>query len=117
MRRWSVVGNRLSVAFAFVAAVAGAGCGEDPPRAGLDRGFPGAEPRRSALTALPPVRFSELHYDNAGTDIGEAVEISGPAGADLTGWTVVLYNGAASAVYDTKLLSGALRAESLKPLV
>src|SRR5687768_14779651 len=41
--------------------------------------------------ALPAVRFSEIHYDNTGTDTGETIEISGPAGTDLTGWQVVLY--------------------------
>ena len=32
---------------------------------------------------VPPtvgVRFSEIHYDNAGTDAGEAIEVSAPAG-------------------------------------
>ena len=44
----------------------------------------------SALaSAQSTVRFSEIHYDNAGTDAGEAIEISGPAGADVTGWQVV----------------------------
>ncbi|MGH7673341.1 MAG: hypothetical protein ACREMC_10630, partial [Gemmatimonadales bacterium] len=56
--------------------------------------------RPSALQAdlsvtgdLPVVRISEIHYDNTGADAGEAIEISGPAGADLTGWRIVLYNG------------------------
>src|SRR5262245_32633860 len=60
--------------------------------------------------ALPPVRFSEIHYDNTGTDAGEAVEISGPAGTDLTGWSIVLYNGSGGASYDTKTLSGTIPA-------
>ena len=47
------------------------------------------------LAAPPPVRFSEIHYDNAGADVQEAIELSGPAGTDVTGWTVVLYNGQA----------------------
>ncbi len=56
------------------------------------------------------MRFSELHYDNAGTDVGEAIEIFGPAGTDLTGWTVVLYNGSSTsgAAYDTETLSGSI---------
>ncbi len=60
----------------------------------------------------PSVRFSEIHYDNASTDVGEAIEISGPAGTDLTGWTIVLYNGASTsrATYDTKTLSGTIPA-------
>lgn len=67
----------------------------------------------SAVTvnAAPPpsglsnVRFSEIHYDNDGTDINEAIEIEGPAGGDLTGWKVVLYNQTGGVVYDTKVLN------------
>lgn len=64
----------------------------------------------------PTVRFSELHYDNTSTDQGEAIEIEGPAGTDLSGWKIVLYNGnpapadqfntAPLAAYDTRILSG-----------
>jgi len=57
---------------------------------------------------LPAVRFSELHYDNFGTDIGEAIEIEGPAGTDVTGWSIVLYNGNGGASYDTKVLNGVI---------
>ena len=56
--------------------------------------------------AVAQVRISEIHYDNAGTDTGEAVEVSAPAGTDLTGWSVVLYNGNGGASYDTRALSG-----------
>lgn len=59
------------------------------------------------VTALPDIRFAELHYDNTGTDVGEAIEVSGPAGADATGWQVVLYNGNGGASYNTQTLSGA----------
>ncbi|HZJ66237.1 MAG TPA: DNA/RNA non-specific endonuclease [Kofleriaceae bacterium] len=58
----------------------------------------------------PDVRFAEVHYDNTGTDTGEAIEVSGPAGMDVTGWTVVLYNGNGGASYDTKTLTGAFPA-------
>ena len=60
----------------------------------------------------PPVRISEIHYDNTGTDAGEAVEISAPAGTNLSGWQIVLYNAAATtfSVYDTKTLSGVVAA-------
>ncbi|MBA3405122.1 MAG: DNA/RNA non-specific endonuclease [Gemmatimonadaceae bacterium] len=54
----------------------------------------------------PETRFSEIHYDNFGTDVNEAIEIEGPAGTVLTGWTVVLYNGNGGASYDTKPLLG-----------
>lgn len=56
----------------------------------------------------PSVFINELHYDNDGSDVGEAVEIAGPAGTDLTNWSVVLYNGSSSQlnVYNTVDLSG-----------
>jgi DNA/RNA endonuclease G (NUC1) len=60
--------------------------------------------------ATAQVRVSEIHYDNTGADTGEAIEVSGPAGTDVTGWTIVLYNGNGGASYDTKTLSGAIPA-------
>ena len=65
---------------------------------------------RALLVGPPSVRFSEIHYDNTGTDAGEAIELSGPAGTDLTGWQILLYNGSGGAVYDTKTLSGSIPA-------
>lgn len=61
-----------------------------------------------ASASLPSVRISEFHYDNAGTDVDEKVEISGPAGTSLDGWQLVLYNGTASsrAPYTTTSLAG-----------
>ena len=55
---------------------------------------------------LPPVRFSEIHYDPVGTDAGEAIEVEGPAGASLDNWHIVLYNGNGGVVYSTVDLSG-----------
>ncbi len=57
---------------------------------------------------LPAVRFSEIHYDNFGGDVGEAIEIEGPAGTDLSGWSILLYNGNGGVVYNTRLLTGAI---------
>ncbi|HEY5731862.1 MAG TPA: ExeM/NucH family extracellular endonuclease [Anaerolineales bacterium] len=54
------------------------------------------------------VFINEIHYDNASTDIGEAIEIAGPAGTDLTGWSIVLYNGSGGAVYNNTALSGVI---------
>lgn len=54
----------------------------------------------------PAVFVNEIHYDNVSDDVGEAVEIAAPAGTDLTGWTLVLYNGANGRVYDTHELAG-----------
>lgn len=61
-----------------------------------------------ATPPLPEVRFSEIHYDNTGADRGEAIEVEGPAGFDLTGWSVVLYNGNGGAAYDTKQFNGTI---------
>jgi predicted extracellular nuclease len=36
------------------------------------------------------------------------VEIAGPAGTDLTGWTIELYNGSGGARYDSDVLSGTI---------
>ncbi len=38
--------------------------------------------------------INELHYDNAGADVGEFVEVAGAAGYDLAGHRLVPYNGA-----------------------
>ena len=62
----------------------------------------------NVATAQTTVFFNEIHYDNDGTDTGEAIEISGPAGTDLTGWSIVLYNGSGGASYDTKSLNGVI---------
>ncbi len=40
--------------------------------------------------AQTSVFINEIHYDNTGTDAGESIEVAGPAGTDLTGWTIVL---------------------------
>ena len=64
----------------------------------------------SAFAAAQEVRFNEVHYDNVGTDTGEAIEIVGPAGFDVTGYSVVLYNGATGGFYSTRPLSGTLPA-------
>jgi DNA/RNA endonuclease G (NUC1) len=63
----------------------------------------------------PPIRFSELHYDNAGTDAGEGVEIEGPVGTSLAGWSVQLYDGSPTGsfprkVYSTTAITGTLTA-------
>lgn len=63
-----------------------------------------------AESAAPDPFISEIHYDNAGTDVGEAIEIEAPVGFDLSGWQIVLYNGANGAAYNTRTLSGAVPA-------
>jgi len=58
------------------------------------------------------VFINEIHYDNTGTDTGEAIEIAGPAGTDLSGWSIVLYNGNGGATYGTLSLSGVILDQS-----
>ena len=57
---------------------------------------------------VPGLSIVEIHYDNAGADAGEGVEVSGPPGAPLDGWTLALYNGSDGGVYRTVSLSGQL---------
>ena len=56
----------------------------------------------------PSAWINEFHYDNDGADQGEFIEIAGTAGLDLTGWSVVRYNGANGTPYGTDALSGIL---------
>ena len=63
----------------------------------------------SRAQGTPTVFINEIHYDNVGTDTGEFIEIAAPAGTDLAGYSLVLYNGAnpaAGVTYNTKALSG-----------
>lgn len=60
----------------------------------------------SSIVFGQTVFVNELHYDNTGTDSREGVEIAGPAGTDLAGWIVYLYNGNDNSVYDNIALSG-----------
>ncbi len=57
-------------------------------------------------SAATQVFINEIHYDNSGADTGESIEITGPADTDLSGWTLVLYNGGTASVYTTIDLSG-----------
>jgi len=57
------------------------------------------------------VFINEIHYDNVGADVGEAIEIAGPAGTDLSDWMLVLYNGTGGAYYETLGLSGSILAQ------
>ena len=56
--------------------------------------------------------INEIHYDNAGTDTGEFVEIAGAAGTILDDWSLVGYNGATGAFYKIIELSGAILDQS-----
>lgn len=50
------------------------------------------------MTSAHAVFINEIHYDNGGEDSGEGIELSGEAGIDLSGWSLVLYNGSASSL-------------------
>ena len=53
------------------------------------------------------VFFNEFHYDNDGVDANEFIEVAAAAGTDLTGWTIVLYNGSNGGTYGSPIaLSG-----------
>ncbi|SDT71817.1 ExeM/NucH family extracellular endonuclease [Jiangella sp. DSM 45060] len=78
--------------------------------AGLAGASLAAAPVLSAGAAEGDPFISELHYDNAGADTGEAIEIQADPGTDLTGWQLVLYNGNGGAPYNTRTLSGVVPA-------
>ncbi|MGX9962382.1 endonuclease/exonuclease/phosphatase family protein [Roseomonas sp. F4] len=48
---------------------------------------------------MTSVFINEIHYDNDGADADERIEVVGPAGTDLTGWTLVRYNGSNGTAY------------------
>jgi len=54
------------------------------------------------------VFINEIHYDNDGSDVGEGFEIAGPAGTDLSTYTVTKYNGSDGTSYGTINLSGTI---------
>jgi DNA/RNA endonuclease G (NUC1) len=85
-----------------------AGCTPVADRVVAPEGIRGPTAAEVAAAAPPPVYIAEVHYDDASADEGEAVEVSAPAGTDLTGWTIALYNGSSSQrnVYATLTLSG-----------
>ena len=60
-----------------------------------------------ALALLAPalvwadVFINEIHYDNTGTDVGEAIEVVATGGENLTLYSIKLYNASDSSNYDT----------------
>ena len=52
--------------------------------------------------------INEVHYDNRGTDADEGLEVAGPAGTDMKGWSLVLYNGKNGMPYRTIPLEGSI---------
>ena len=57
----------------------------------------------TALAAKADVFINEFHYDDstASADVGERIEIVATAGEDLSTYSIVLYNGSNSTLYDT----------------
>ena len=55
----------------------------------------------AAVPSTGPVFINEIHYNDAGSDTAEGVEIAGPAGTDLTGWMIVFYNGSNNRPYSS----------------
>jgi endonuclease/exonuclease/phosphatase family metal-dependent hydrolase len=70
-------------------------------------GPPGADP--------PALTINEVDADQAGVDGAEFVEVAGPAGVDLTGVSLVLYNGASDgdAAYRVVALAGEMPDDGL----
>ncbi|MEP6760237.1 MAG: ExeM/NucH family extracellular endonuclease [Sporichthyaceae bacterium] len=71
--------RRASIAILSVLAVLAAGLGV-------------ATPAQAVPGTGSNVFINEIHYDNAGTDSGEAVEVAARAGTDLSAWSIVRYN-------------------------
>ena len=67
----------------------------------------------SQFSAALPQFINEFHYDNAGADIEEYVEIAGLAGSDLAGWRLDFYNGSNGKIYSSWNLSGTIDDEGL----
>ncbi len=72
----------------------------------------------TAQAAVPTMPFvSEIHYDNAGADVGEFVEVQLPPGTSSGGLSVVLYNGTGGVTYGTPLALPTVTAPAGAPAV
>ncbi len=58
------------------------------------------------------VWINELHYDNNSIDTNEGVEVAGPAGSDLSGYSLLAYNGNGGKQYASISLSGTIDSEA-----
>ncbi len=54
----------------------------------------------------PEIWINEFHYDNIGVDVNEFIEIAGPAGTDLSVYSLELYSGSTGTNYRTIALNG-----------
>lgn len=62
----------------------------------------------SPQPVVAQVWINEIHYDNKGGDRNEFVEVAGTAGTNLSGWSLLAYNGSNGEVYMTRSISGTL---------
>jgi hypothetical protein len=62
----------------------------------------------AAPASAQAVFVNEVHYDNVGGDQDEGVELAGPAGTDLSAYSIELYNGYDGRRYATLALAGQL---------
>lgn len=69
--------------------------------AGIGLAFLPTAPTSAQAVPESVVAITEIHYDNDGTDVGEFVEIAATNGTDISGYTIVLYNGNGGASYNT----------------
>ena len=58
------------------------------------------------------VFINEIHYDNAGADADEGIEIAEPSGTHLSSYSLTLYNGNNNSTYKTIKLSGVIPNQS-----
>jgi len=58
------------------------------------------------------VFVNEIHYDNAGADANEGIEIAGPSGTNLSSYALTLYNGSDNSALKTIKLSGIIPNQS-----
>ncbi|NCC52630.1 MAG: hypothetical protein EOM20_15625, partial [Spartobacteria bacterium] len=74
----------------------------------------GTESRAVTIKVLVDgtIWINELHYDNAGTDVNEGIEIAGNAGMDLSFYALAIYNGADGTLSKTIELDGYLPDET-----
>ena len=58
------------------------------------------------------VFINEFHYDNSGGDVGEFVEVAGPADTNLAEYELIFYNGSNNRVYKSLALEGVIPNEA-----
>ena len=96
-------------------------CGDTDPDACLEWGTPVpctdgkvcVTGTCQAAAQAPAVLLNEVYYDGVGSDADSFVELRGPAGTSLEGFTVVGVNGSDGADYHSVALVGSIGADGL----